>query len=35
MQTDQTTGPEHTYLKLLTPLTPSVQKTVNFLHEFK
>jgi hypothetical protein len=26
---------EHTYLKLLTPLTPSVEKTVKLLHGFK
>jgi len=27
--------PEHTYLKFLTPLTPSVGKVVDILHGFK
>jgi hypothetical protein len=28
-------NPEHTYLKFLTPLTPSVEKIVNLLHGLK
>jgi hypothetical protein len=28
-------NPEHMYLKFLTPVTPSVEKTVNLLHGLK
>jgi hypothetical protein len=28
-------GPEHMYLIFLTPLTPSVEETVNLQHRFK
>jgi hypothetical protein len=31
----QHTNPEHTYLKFLTPLRPSMEKTVHLLHGFK
>jgi hypothetical protein len=32
---DTTQNPEYTYLKLLIPLTPSVEKTMNIHHRFK